>query len=319
LPLREGLKCDVGNKQQYSPDGVVEALTNVLVNAAKGFAKELLFGRMLRNIEVEPLLTNKKEDAIQRAFCIVHWNAPHFLLLNVKRLELLHPESKVYVFDNASSEANLQAVLNGLKGYENVTLFSSKRDYSNTWVCHIIGLQFLLNYAAQKSDSVVTFLDQDCILASRVDDLADQLDGKKLILIGVKDYVEVPHAYGPLNKGTLRNFPNVVHGSFMMMQPLVIRNLFGSQSFLDGRSFEPYHGIARKAAGKILFLETQMHAEIPLLTRYVHSGKTYAWHSWYSSRTFGMKDTEVLNGLPVSWLKESLEKAYAFMEHLPLE
>jgi len=294
-------------------------LTNVLVNAAKGFAKELLFGRMLRNMKVEPLLVNKKGDGSRRVFCIVHWNAPHFLLLNVKQLELLHPESKVYVFDNASSEANLQAALNGLKDRENVTLFSSKRDYSNTWACHIMGLQFLLNYAAQKADSVVTFLDQDCILANRVDDLAEHLDGKETLLVGVRDYVEVPHDYGPLRKGTLRNFPDVVHGSFMMMQPLVIRNLFGSQSFLDGRSFEPYHGIARKTAGKILFLETQMHAEIPLLTRYVHSGKTYAWHSWYSSRTFGMKDTEVLNGLPVSWLKESLRNAYAFMEQLPLK
>ena len=294
-------------------------MTNVLVNAAKGFAKERLFGRMLRNMKVEPLLTNKKGADSRRAFCIVHWNAPHFLLLNVKQLELLHPESKIYVFDNASSEANLQAALSGLKNYENVTLFSSKRDYSNTWACHIIGLQFLLNYVAQKSDFLVTFLDQDCILANRVDDLVDHLDSKETLLIGVRDYVEIPHDYGPLKKGTLRNFPDVVHGSFMMMQPLVIYNLFGDQSFLDGRSFEPYHGIARKAAGKTLFLETQMHAEIPLLTRYTYRGKTYAWHSWYSSRTVGMKDTDVLNGLPVSWLKDSLRKAYAFMEHLPAE
>jgi hypothetical protein len=297
----------------------VKVLTNILVNAAKGFAKERLFGRMLRNMKVETLLTNKKGDDSRRAFCIVHWNAPHFLLLNVKQLELLHPESKIYVFDNASSEADFQVTLSGLKSYKNVTLFSSKRDYSNTWACHIMGLQFLLNYAAQKSDSTVTFLDQDCILANRVDDLADQLDGKKTILIGVKDYVEIPHDYGPLKKGTLRNFPGVVHGSFMMMQPLVIHNLFGDQSLIDGRSFEPYHGIARKAVGKTLFLETQMHAEIPLLTRYMYGGKTYAWHSWYSSRIFGMKDTDVLNGLPVSWLKDSLRKAYAFMEHLPPE
>ena len=294
----------------------MDALTNVLVNAAKGFAKERLFGRMLRNIKVEQLLANKKADSSRRAFCIVHWNAPHFLLLNVQRLELLHPESKIYIFDNASSEANLQATLNGLKGYENVTLFSSKRDYSNTWACHIMGLQFLLNYAAQETDSMAVFLDQDCVLASRIDDLADQLDCKGVLLVGVRDYVEIPHQYGPLKKGTLRNFPKVVHGSLMMMQPLIIHNLFGEKSFLDGRSFEPYHGIAHKTAGKILFLETQMHPEIPLLTRYLYEGKTYAWHSWYSSRIFGMKDTEVLNGLPAFWLKESLKKAFTFMEQL---
>jgi hypothetical protein len=297
----------------------VDALTNVLVNAAKGFAKERLFGRMLRNVEVKQLLTNKKAAISRKAFCIVHWNAPHFLLLNVQRLELLHPESKIYIFDNASSEANLQAALDGLKGYANITLFSSKRDYSNTWACHIIGLQFLLNYAAQESDSTVAFLDQDCLLANRVDDLADQLDGEKTLLVGVRDYVEVPHDYGPLKKGLFRNFPDVVHGSFMMMQPLVIRDLFGIKSFFDGKSFEPYHGIARKAAGKTLFLETQMHDEIPLLTRYLYNGKTYAWHSWYSSRVVGMNDADFLDRLPVSWLKVSLSKAYEFMQHLPSE
>jgi len=297
----------------------VIVLTNVLVNAIKGFAKERLFGPMLRNMEVEQLLTSRKEDNSQSVFCIVHWNAPHFLLLNVKRLELLHPENKIYVFDNASSEANLETVLSRLKQYENVTLFSSKRDYSNTWACHIMGLQFLLNYAAQRSDSIVIFLDQDCILASRIDDLADKLDGKETLLIGVRDCVEIPKDYGPLKKGTLRNFPNVVHGSFMMMQPVVIHGLFGDQSLIDGKAFEPYQGIARKAPGKTLFLEMQKHPEIPLLTRYMYRGKTYAWHSWYSSRIVGMKDTDVLDGLPVSWLKDSLKKAYAFMELLPAE
>jgi len=276
-------------------------LKNALVNTAKGFVKERLFGKMLRTMKVEQLLTNRKGDDSGRAFCIVHWNAPHFLLLNVKRLELLHPESKIYVFDNASSEANLKVALSGLKGYENVTLFSSKRDYSHTWACHIMGLQFLLNYAAQKSDSIAVFLDQDCILVNPVDDLVDKLDGKETLLIGVRY-----RAVG-------------VHGSFMIMQPVVIHGLFGDQSLIDGRSFEPYQGIARKATGKTLFLEMQKHPEIPLLTRYTYRGKTYAWHSWYSSRVFGMKDTDVLDGLPVSWFKDSLKKAYAFMELLPAE
>ncbi len=291
-------------------------LTSTIVNEIKGFVKERLFRRMLRNMKVEQLLVNTKEDDIPMAFCFVHWNSPHFLLLSVKHLELLHSESKIYIFDNASSGENLKAILTGLKDYQNVTLFSSKRDYSNTWACHIMGLQFLLNYAAKQSDSIVTFLDQDCILVDRVDDLAGQLDGKETLLIGVRDYVEIPHDYGPLKKGAFRSYPDAVHGSFMMMQPLVIHSLFGDESLIDGRSFEPYHGIARKAADKILFLETQMHSEIPLLTRYMYGRKTYAWHSWYSSRIFGMEDTEVLNGLPVFWLKDYLRKAHSFMEHL---
>lgn len=291
-------------------------MKNALVNMAEGFVKERLFGRMLRNMKVEQLLTNRREDHSHRAFGIVHWNAPNFLLLNAKRLELLHPESKIYVFDNYSSKENLEVVLNGLRSYENVTLFSGKRDYSNTWACHIIGLQFLLNYAAQCLDVVAVFLDQDCVLANRVDELIGKLDGKQTLLIGVRDYVEIHKDYGPLKKGTLRNFPDVVHGSFMAMQPTVIHSLFSDESLIDGRLFEPYHGIARKLAGKTLFLEMEMHPEIPLLTRYIYGWTTYAWHSWYSSRTVGMKDTDFLNGLPVSWLNDSLKRTYAFMEHL---
>ncbi len=291
--------------------------TNFLVDALKGLVKERLFKRMLHNLKVDQLIESESDS--RKAFCIVHWNAPHFLLLNVKRIELLHPEAKIYVFDNASSDENLKAILEGLKNYENITLFANKRDYSNTWACHIIGLQFLLNYAAQNLDSTVTFLDQDCVLVRRVDDLMSQLNGRDVLLIGVRDYVEVPKDYGPLKKGNLRKFPDAVHGSFMMMQPLVIHELFGPQSLMNGKSFEPYHGISRKVSGKILFLETQMHNEIPLLTRYIFGGKTYAWHSWYSSRITRMKDTELVDGLPVSWLKDCLKKAYDFMEKLPLE
>jgi hypothetical protein len=290
-----------------------------LINIAKGFVKDGLFRIILRNLKVKQLLTNKREYESRIAFGIVHYNVPNFLLLNIKQLELLHPEAKIYVFDNASSEENLKTILTELSRYENITLFSNRQDYSNTWACHIIGLQFLLNYAAEKQDSTITFLDQDCILVNKVYDLINKLEDKEVILVGVRDYVEVPKNYGPLKKGTLRNYPEVMHASFMMMKPVLIRKLFGKHSLMDGKSFEPYHGIARKAAGKTLFLETQMHPEIPLLTRYIYEGKTYAWHSWYSSRIFGMKDTEFLNNLPVSWLKEYVKKAYTFMEQLALE
>lgn len=284
-----------------------------MVNTIKGFAKDRLFGKILHGIKVEELLTNENGENSRRVFAIVHWNAPHFLLLNVKKLELLHPESKIYVFDNASSEANLKVALNGLKCYRNLTLFSNRYDLSETWASHIVGLQFLLNYAFEESDSVITFLDQDCILVDRVDDLIGKL-GKEILLVGIRDYLEIPENREFLKKGHLRNFPDAVHGSFMMMQPIAIHRLLGDQSLMDGKLFEAYHGIAHKLAGKILFLEMRMHPEIPLLTSYMHEEKTYVWHSWYSSRMTGMKDTEVLNGLPVSWIKGCLEKAYAFME-----
>lgn len=176
-----------------------------LINIAKGFVKDGLFRIILRNLKVKQLLTNKREYESRIAFGIVHYNVPNFLLLNIKQLELLHPEAKIYVFDNASSEENLKTILTELSRYENITLFSNRQDYSNTWACHIIGLQFLLNYAAEKQDSTITFLDQDCILVNKVYDLINKLEDKEVILVGVRDYVEVPKNYGPLKKGTLRN------------------------------------------------------------------------------------------------------------------
>lgn len=276
----------------------------------KGFAKEMLFGRMLRNMQVTQVLTSRVESKL--VFGIVHWNAPHFLTLNVKQLRRLHPESKIYVFDNASSSQNFEAVVKGLEGYENVTLFSNRKDYSQTWACQIMGLQFLLNYAEKQGDSVMAFLDQDCMLVNRVDDLASKLNGDTL-LVGVRDYVEKTHDYELLKKGLFRMYPDAVHSSFMMMQPCVVNKLFGDESLFDGYLFEAYHGLSKKAKGKIVFLETEMHPEIPMLTRYFYGDKTYAWHSWFSSRVYGMKNDEVLNFLPVAWIRNAVNQAYEFM------
>jgi hypothetical protein len=85
-----------------------KALTSFLMDKLKSLVKEKLFRRMLHSMKVEQLLANKSDS--QKAFCIVHWNAPHFLLLNVKRIELLHPEAKIYILDNASSNNNLKTI-----------------------------------------------------------------------------------------------------------------------------------------------------------------------------------------------------------------
>jgi hypothetical protein len=280
------------------------------------------FKKILNKMKVEVLFSKKQAKGIG-AFCIVHWNAPDFLLLNVRKIVTLHPESKVYVFDNNSAIANLDAALHGLEKYDNTTLFSIKGDYwrfASERMQHILGLQFLLNYSAMQSDAWTVFLDQDCILSSRVDSLLTKLDSRKTLLIGARDYVEIPKDYGPLKKGALRElqFRNTVHASFMMMQPTVIHGLFGSDSLITDTSsfrsgFELYHGISFKASGRILFLDTQMHDEIPLLTRYTFQGRTYAWHCWYSSRTVGMQETDMIDNLPVSWVRDSLKQAYEFI------
>ena len=122
-------------------------------------------------MQVETLFSSIQEDKAATSFCIVHWNAPDFLKLNLEKLRAYHPESKVYVFDNHSTQENLDAAVSASQRYTNVTFFSCKNDYSHMWdsLRYSMGLQFLLNYSATQSDSLAVFLDQDCILSDRVD------------------------------------------------------------------------------------------------------------------------------------------------------
>jgi hypothetical protein len=279
------------------------------------------------------LLQSKTESST--AFCIVHWNAPDFLLLNVNQIRLLYPNSKIYILDNGSRHVYLTTIKAGLKKFNNVTLFAllgcpnwAKKfglDKLFEWQNHTIGLQFLLNYSAKQSDAIAVFLDQDCILSTRVDELFSKFS-MDIILIGARDHLIVPYDYGPLKKGKLRNCYNLIHPSFMILQPKRINQLFGDSSFYDKRteslelypekaSREPYHGISFKAMGRILFMASRTHAKIPLLTSYAYNGTIYAWHAWYSSRTIGMHSAS-LDGFPVSWLREVSKTEYDFMMQL---
>jgi hypothetical protein len=227
-------------------------------------------------------------------FCIVHYNAPDFLLLNVNQIECLYPDSKIYVLDNGSQQANTNAVKKGLKRFNNITLFAAPNWAARIGVgrllySHTKGLQFLLNYAAEQRDEIAVFLDQDCILSNNIDDLFAKL-GRNVILIGTR--------YGRTD--------NLVHASFMILQPKRINQLFGNFSFFHERTasphktghqfLEPYHGLSVKAEGKLLFLEFKPYDEIPWIASYSYQGKTYAWHAGASSVTAGNSAKDSLDG-----------------------
>lgn len=284
-----------------------------------GVNKQIRKGMSARTLK-QILLQSKIDSPI--AFCIVHWNAPDFLLLTVSQIELLYPNSKIYILDNGSRQIHLTSIMAGLKKFNNVTLFASlgcpnwaKKFGLDTlfeWQSHTTGLQFLLNYSAKQSDEIAVFLDQDCILSTRVDELFSKFS-KDIILIGARDQLIVPNDYGPLKKGKTRNFYNFIHASFMILQPNRINQLFGDSSFYDKRTeYEPYHGITFKAFGRILFIEPRMHAKIPFLTSYAYNETIYAWHAWYSSRTSGIHSAS-LDSYPVSWLREVRKIEYDFM------
>ena len=124
-------------------------------------------------------------------------------------------------------------------------------------------------------------------------------------LVGARDQVLVPKDYGPLKKGKMRNYPNVVHASFMIVQPQKILQTYGKYSFFSKKGvYEPYHGFSMNMLGKISFVETKMHEQIPFLTLYQSDDVVYALHAWYSSRTTGLSAKSSLDGYPVDWLKE---------------
>jgi hypothetical protein len=313
----------------YLPEFIknrIPEIVNWLPRSAHEQIKERVFERQV--------VVRSKVDS-PNVFCIVHWNAPDFLLLNISQIESLYPDSKVYLLDNGSQQVNIDAIKKGVEKFDNVTLFVTRVsrlaekigiDHVFDLYGHVNGLQFLLNYSAQQLDQVAVFLDQDCILSNDIDGLSTKLS-QDIILIGARDYVIIPRDYGPLKKGIFRNCYNLVHPSFMILQPTQINHLFGDLSLHDKRTTdtslynekatrEPYHGLSFKSSGRILFLEPRMHNEIPLLTSYVYENNTYAWHAWYSSRAIGFPPQSSLDGLPVSWLQEVRKKTYEYLKQV---
>jgi hypothetical protein len=260
-------------------------------------------------------LSIKNKRGKTPVFCIVHWNAPDFLLLNVRQILTLYPQGKIYVLDNGSLQTNIDAIQKELEELNNVTLFiaspgpgfsawSTKIGLDTLLYSHTKGLQFLLNYAAEKGDEKIVFLDQDCILSHNIDDLLSKL-GKKVIMIGAR--------YGKSTR--------LVHASFMLLNAKIIHEFFGVFSFFHENSSVPetYHGLSVKLKGKILFLESQNHGEIPSLCSYSIDGKKYAWHAWHSSRTVGFSPTNFLDGHQVSYIRKANNQAFEYMTQIHKE
>jgi hypothetical protein len=279
-----------------------------------GLRDKKTFSKELNDLAVKCLIPNKSERSgnIGPAFCIVHFNAPDFLLLNVKQLNLIYPNSKIYVLDNGSQKLNLEELVTTLRKFKNVKLFSVSPEAISD---HTLGLQFLLNYSAMQQDELSVFLDQDCILCRNLDDLLLKFRSQKdLLIIGARSYV-----------------PTMVHPSLMIVQPKKIVELFGKIAFSphlrnweeprDDKGHlhynERYYGISHRLRGHILFLEPkEAHSEIPNLTSYSYKDIIYAYHAWYSSRTTKLSFQDSIDGIPVALILNIRKKAYEYMEQI---
>jgi len=298
-----------------------------------GLKEKKIFAKELETHRVRRVFSSKlkKYEKSNPVFCIVHWNAPDFLLLNIKKIQLIYPNSKLYVLDNGSQESCAKELVTTLKRFENITLFlanpKAKLDHT---LDHTLGLQVLLNYSAMQQDEFTVFLDQDCILFHNLDELLLRFSSRKdLLVIGARDYVTIPRQHNWLLPGHyLRRASKLIHPSLMIVQPKRIVELFGTTAFFplpkaweEARankwSYEPYHSISYRCRGHILYLETRMHDEIPLLTCYYYNDTIYAQHAWYSSRTTLLPVNDLLDGIPVSSLLDVRKRAFEYMEQNP--
>ena len=279
-----------------------------------GLKEKKNFSQELNNLEVKCIIRRRDEKSTNKgpAFCIVHYNAADFLLLNIKQLNLIYPNSKIYVLDNGSQKLCLEELVTTLQKFKNVRLFSVSSEAISD---HTLGLQFLLNYSAKQQDEFSVFLDQDCILCRNLDNLLLKFRSKKdLLIIGARDY----------------RVPKMVHPSFMIVPPKKIVKLFGQIAFSphpraweeprDNESNlhwnERYYGISHMFRGHILLLKAKKISENSNLISYSYEDVIYAIHAWYSSRTSNLSVQDSLDGIPVSLLLNSRKNSYEFMEQI---
>jgi hypothetical protein len=279
-----------------------------------GLREKKNFSRELNDLTVKCVIGNRSEKSGNRgpAFCIVHFNAPDFLLLNIKQLNLIYPNNKIYVLDNGSQKSCLKELVTTLQKFKNVRLFSVS---SKAIPDHTLGLQFLLNYSAKQQDEFSVFLDQDCILCRNLDNLLLKFRSQKdLLIIGARDF----------------RVPKMVHPSFMIVKPKKIIKLFGRIAFSPHpRAWEEprdnegnlhwnerYYGISHMFRRHILFLEAKKVSENSNLTTYSYEDVIYAIHAWYSSRTSNLSVQDSLDGIPVSLLLNSRKNSYEYMEQI---
>ena len=306
------------------------AARKVVPKFARVESERIVFNYVTGRIRKQVVIRGETNNPL--AFCVVHYNDPEYLLLNIRQIQSLHPKSDIYVLDNGSQKSNLEVARKGLEKFNNVTLFAAKLQYENlptkllsegifNSYTHSKGLHFLLNYSADRLNEFAVFLDQDCILANNIDSLLAKF-GKDVTLIGPPDYLVVPHDFGPLKKGLWRDFRPFVHASFMILQPQRIRRFLQDFSFETQNVFHnDYHNISFRMLGKIFYLESQMHETIPLLTRYYHKKITYAWHAWYSSLKYRLSQPHQtqFHGLPVQWLHDTRRMEFDYLSQISAE
>jgi len=248
-------------------------------------------------------------NKVPLTFCIAHFNSPEFLDVTLHSIRRFHPEAQVIVAD-ASSVWREYLAAKAVCRRHRAELHPLAGKHRHTG---------LLNYMFRRIRSrVAVFLDQDCVLLSRLDPLIQLIESGK-VLIGPRDEflathsnfcARYPHAAGH----SFRTRPEFVHASLMVMdvprirqwsaKPFVWRDKWGKHPL------ERYYGLTelvrQNQPDAILTLDSA-HTGYGLGHIYNFNGSPMAYHQWYSGQIYGQAGK--MDALyDADWLRDEMER-----------
>jgi hypothetical protein len=266
------------------------------------------FGEAVR-FRIELACAIKPANKASLTFCIAHFNSPEFLDATLHAVRRFHPEARVMVADASSAWCQYVAAKAVCRRHR-AELHPLAGKHRHTG---------LLNYMFRRIRSrMAIFLDQDCVLLSRLDPLIQLIESGK-VLIGPRDEFLATHSnfcarYPDAAGHSFRTRPEFVHASLMVMdvprirawstKPFVWRNEWGKHPL------ERYYGLTelvrRNQSDGVLTLDSA-HTGYGLGHVYNFNGSPMAYHQWYSGQIYGQAGK--MDALyDADWLRDEMKR-----------
>ncbi len=259
---------------------------------------------------VSPSGKNQLDSRI--TFLIAHFNSPEFLSVCLDAIRKHHPESRILVADATSDWSSYCAAKEQCKRYS-AQMWPLMIPHRHSGI-----LNFLFRHAETE---LAVFLDQDCILLDRLDSICAEVQ-EGVLLAGPKDQMLLDYQLRSglkpeLKPKFLRDYPDYIHASLMVLQPAKVRAFAGNSPFTWKAEFgdhqrEKYHGLSHQlktsSPDRVLALPSQ-HSAYGLGMVYFHKKNPVAYHNWYSGRVF--KQEGRIDGLAIDSLKNDQDRFLA--------
>jgi hypothetical protein len=266
------------------------------------------FGEMVRfRIKLARHILSANRESL--TFCIAHFNSPDFLDATLHSVRRFHPEARVIVADASSAWREYVAAKSVCRRHR-AELHPLAGKHRHTG---------LLNYMFRRIRSrVAVFLDQDCVLLSRLDPLIQVIESGKA-LVGPRDEFLATHAnfcarYPHAAGHSFRTRPEFIHASLMVMDASRIR-AWSAKPFVwraewGKHPLERYYGLTelvrRNQPDGVLSLDSA-HTGYGLGHVYTHGGSPLAYHQWYSGQIYGQAGK--MDALyDADWLREEMKR-----------